>query len=657
MSDPPDWATGNKPADGGSQHMFKEDHDCWLTALKTNDVDTVRQMLEEADKEEREVLLEGWINTDVFWTDVDGGVTDKEAFGLRRAFPLAAVCGSLDVLQELVERGINACQTDHLGNNAVHSIIIYSSLLHNFEQIHVKVYQHFRSILHDDVIEEMILAENSDGLRPVELAAHYQTLRILEAIYNTPGHYVQKSHTCGMMTTIHYEIDEYEGIAATRPLHMSPMVFLVHLGHKKLDDDYTRYFFTRSLFANWISSRRKSFAVLVVIWFLIRLFVISMAFLSTGLTSPTVTTSSLCGYDPGLSDRSRMACTILLLVVAVMGLIFDVWDVAHMGRVFPEFRKRYVVHQGYRFVRYWNYRLAQALFNLSAVVLCINKICGYYGGSSMPIYWTAVFIVILTICSIWSLLFFGQLIESLGNYITATQRMMNDLFRFGVLFMVFILPFTITFGNFMLPDDNGTCPDEFTGVASSLYSGFEISQNIQDLREYSSPSKEGLWLAHVAYVTLIVILMLNFLISIFNDSYAAVAANPDIIFELQWLSVLVTIDGRVPTCLRPLLHKIKRRHFAVEGRLGKLAVKTFETKKLQEWIYRWSNWNNYSNIVPNMDACFGIQSMSFFKPGAYCLPHWDWDKMAAILTDDIFLCIFFKENVWILNKISWEYVP
>ena len=580
MSVSPDWAADNKSYDGDHQCMFRESHDPWLIALETNDVATVRRMLDEEDKEGQEVLLEGWIDTDVFWTALGGGVTDKEAFGIRRAFVLAAVCGSLEVLEELVDRGINVCQTDGLGNNVVHSLIIYSSQLHDFEKLHVKVYHHLKSILPDNLIEELILSENSDGLRPVELAAHYQTLRIMEAIYNTPGHYVHESHTCGMMSSTHYQIDEYEGLEPTRPLHKSPMSLLVHLGHKKLEDDYTKQIFTKSLFAKWISCRRKSFAWLALVWFLIRLFVISMAFLAAGLTSPAVSPSGSCGYDPGLSDGARMVCIVVLLVFAIIGLSFDAWDVVHLGSVFPAFSKRYAVNQGYRFVRYWNYRIAQALFNFSAAVLCVNKLCGHYGDSSMPAYWTEVFIVTLAICSIWSLLFFGQLTESLGNYITATQRMMNDLFKFGALLMVFILPFIFAFGHFVLPDGNNTCPAEFTGVASSLYSGFEISQNLQDLRAYSSPSKEGLWLAHVAYVILVVILLLNFLISIFSDSYAAVAANPDIIFELQWLSVIVTIDSRVPTCLRPVLHKIKRRHFAAEGRLGKLAVKTFETKKV-----------------------------------------------------------------------------
>ena len=37
--------------------------------------------------------------------------------------------------------------------------------------------------------------------------------------------------------------------------------------------------------------------------------------------------------------------------------------------------------------------------------------------------------------------------------------------------------------------------------------------------------------------------------------------------------------------------------------------------------------------------------------------HWCQDKMAAIFLDNIFKCIFFTENVWILIEISLNFVP
>ena len=39
------------------------------------------------------------------------------------------------------------------------------------------------------------------------------------------------------------------------------------------------------------------------------------------------------------------------------------------------------------------------------------------------------------------------------------------------------------------------------------------------------------------------------------------------------------------------------------------------------------------------------------------LTHWGWDKMANMSADDIFICIFLAENVWILLKISLKFVP
>ena len=45
---------------------------------------------------------------------------------------------------------------------------------------------------------------------------------------------------------------------------------------------------------------------------------------------------------------------------------------------------------------------------------------------------------------------------------------------------------------------------------------------------------------------------------------------------------------------------------------------------------------------------------------ATCIPlltPWGRDKMAIIFADDIFICIFFNENIWISIKMSLKFVP
>ena len=65
MSVSPVQTKYNKSVNGGPR-VFREDHVPWLTALKTDDVNTIRRLLDEADEEEQELLLEGWIDIDVF---------------------------------------------------------------------------------------------------------------------------------------------------------------------------------------------------------------------------------------------------------------------------------------------------------------------------------------------------------------------------------------------------------------------------------------------------------------------------------------------------------------------------------------------------------------------------------------------------------------
>ena len=46
-----------------------------------------------------------------------------------------------------------------------------------------------------------------------------------------------------------------------------------------------------------------------------------------------------------------------------------------------------------------------------------------------------------------------------------------------------------------------------------------------------------------------------------------------------------------------------------------------------------------------------------FIPSLIHLTHLPMDKMAAILADDIFWCIFVNEKICILIKISLKFVP
>ena len=75
------------------------------------------------------------------------------------------------------------------------------------------------------------------------------------------------------------------------------------------------------------------------------------------------------------------------------------------------------------------------------------------------------------------------------------------------------------------------------------------------------------------YVTLVAILLLNFLIAMFSDSYTILANNPEVLTTIQWLSLIATLDSRLPRCLRRVSSSLKRKYFTYQD--GRVYVKFY----------------------------------------------------------------------------------
>ena len=561
---------------------FTHEHNPWITALKENDVETVRAMLHEADEKQTRILLTGWIDTNAFWDSCEGKRTlNKKLFSIRRSFTLAAVCGSVKVLEELVKHGIDVCQVDSLGNNAVHTLIIYASQSPELEESLLRIYKHIKSLVHKEKMEELILNENSHGLLPLELAGALQTLRFAKAIMETKGHYRMNCKYSGLMRIDEYNVDDYEGVKGSRPVYKSPTFMLVNLGNDKLDEPFTREFFYKGVFDEWLHSRRDAYKWIVLLWFIFRVIFTLLALSVTTLTIPTRVLEDVCGYLPNIHPSTRQGFIIVLLVTSLLCMGSVIWDVAYMRRATPPGYEMYDFNKGGNVVRYWKYRSMQAFLHICVVILASNRLAIEHGRNGMPLYLTELVVVIFTVCMIWSFLFFAQLTQTFCKYVTAIQHMTNDVFRFGALIAVFVIPFSLLYPQFIQRDENGTCPAEFSDTVSTLYFGFKMSQKMFDPDIFPAPSQEGVWLLHMICVVLVTILLFSFLISVFSDSYKIVAENPDIMYDINWLSVMAVIDIRFSCVAASLMDKLKMKYFHTDNYTNKLTVKTFKTKKLK----------------------------------------------------------------------------
>ena len=158
------------------------------------------------------------------------------------------------------------------------------------------------------------------------------------------------------------------------------------------------------------------------------------------------------------------------------------------------------------------------------------------------------------------MLYFGRLSSMFGSYVITMRRMLVYLTKFSVMICVFFVSFACVFPRFIQPI-NGTCPVEFHSVTASLHTTFTVILNMVDVHSFSRPSPEGLRLVHVCFVSIVSILLLNFLIAVISDAYREEAFHTGITHGVQWLMITAIIEHRIPTFMRRLFEIRKRRYF------------------------------------------------------------------------------------------------
>ena len=559
-----------------SNMEFTFHHEDWLNAAMENNVEAVRSLLGRSNEDAKHLLLEGWLCDDTFWARWPCKEAESQKImTVHRPLSLAAVCGSCDVIQELYIAGIDMFQADKLGNNVIHVLIIHANRNQEREMMYLDVFVKIKSLMSKESFNRMLVTENLCGTTPLELAAHFQTFRLMNAILTTPGVYLKEQAKCGTLCIDSFDVTDYESDTECRPWMNSPMVLLLFLRSEKLNDEFTTKFMTSGLIARWVNIRKNIYFPFIVFWAAIRLFSISLAFFPAALGEPSDTHITTCGAYIPVPESVNTVAILALIMLTTVALLYDLYDMVRVYRLNKEWMEIYTPMKGHKVVHYIFYRVVEAILNMVLLAMCLNKIVWHHWGYYLPTYPVQMLFVIMVSCSVWSLLFFAQLIPVVGIYVMATQRMLHSLAKFGLVILIFILPFGFIFPKFISQNDDGTCPEEFNSIISSFYTSFTVILNMVDFRSFDAPSKESLWLVHVLYMTFIAVLLLNFLIAIFSDTFKDIADNPEVVCTIQWLSIMASIDFRLPRCMRPIVEKMKRRHFFYEE--NRIIIKDFHS--------------------------------------------------------------------------------
>ena len=201
-----------------SKQQYTSEHADWLNDIMTNNGGAVKLRLAQCTEDVKYLLLEGWISDVSFWECWPGKESEvMRIMTVHRPLSLAAVCGSCDVIQEFHAASMDMFQADKLGNNVIHTLIIHANKNQEQETMYLRMFNTIATLMSEEDFNRLLINANFAGVKPLELAAHFQTFRLMNAILTAPGLYKKKEVTCGTLSIDYFDITDYECDSRCRP--------------------------------------------------------------------------------------------------------------------------------------------------------------------------------------------------------------------------------------------------------------------------------------------------------------------------------------------------------------------------------------------------------------------------------------------------------
>ena len=543
----------------------------WFDAIEQDNSEVVEEILRCCNERQKRVFIDGKFVFNIPEDSLKSVKDDRLPCAFERPLVLAAVFRSKEVLKIFLRCKGDVFIQDINASTVLHGIIWAVALNPSLELEYTAIYELLINTLSKDQKKHLIFLEDSEGLRPIELATRLCTFGLFQRILDTEGVYLyNKGHLGGYVCTW-FDVTEYENSSHGQRCDRSPLKMLVALEKEHLKNAQNTKLLEHPAIAKWIQTKIVTNIPYMVLWFLTRIaytVIIFVGATSSGEEENREISGSLYKnktFCPSpLFDVSHATSNYLAYLAmgfSVVIVLFDCIDnLLHQVKFKQQDNRLYHVFGSRNFVvRTRFYRVCN--FLLAAAVLCfhLTQLTG-----KQAIYSKAY--MLTNILNIWSLLFFIQLLPALGYFVTIIQRMLKDMFHFLVLYVILFFSFSQTFYN--LFQMNNVCSEEFYTVPMSMYSTFRIMLNMLDLTSYEGTDMTDVSILHISYVIVVPILLVNFLIALMSNSVSDVAENRYIIMTLQRLSTALLVEERLAKFI-PQVYKWQQRSLLVvkDGRV------------------------------------------------------------------------------------------
>lgn len=552
----------------------------YYEALVKNDVEKVEEFLAEASEAERYAMLNGTF-------DFDGEKHASNVALSRLAKPLfaAATMGSVEVIAALLEEGVQILQENKHKENIFHAIVLANANDIMTKENAVCVYERLVVMLENSVVEKLLLHENIKGLRPLELAANCGCVLLYEKIHLTPGTYVTKTLKRGILLEQWIDITEYETYASGARRHRSPIYIFGHLDKRVGFSQRLGDILNCDLLMTWTDKKMKSDQLFFVYWVLVTIYfgICYFVFVTKGAVKANNTGDVDSNNESGSPSNNSQCehqylyftsnCNMAtLLTIAVVSYAFSNLVILV---VFLAERKIYnkMMYSkdlsGHRKHLIVDIHFCPFFVGLTSVLQLVHVALEIIGIANID--WILC-LCMSTACmtSIWTILFYMQISSIIGHFTIAMQRMMWVMLQFFILFVCVYLPFVHAFYR-VLQDKRGHAHPEFSlGPIEHYYNTFIVSLNMIDMHQFKADRDTldyyVILYLHTAYVFLISILFMNFLIALLSTSVSEIMRRKDVYMLVQKLVIISLMEDAmgVVRFFHCVWRFFQKRNFVVE---------------------------------------------------------------------------------------------
>ena len=530
----------------------------WILSITSNDDAMARQILDEVPAEVRSRKLLG---VRLVFPGPSSGLRQRmkrltsTTYSPDRPWSLAAVCDSRAIMKVLLEYGADALQVNSHRNNMLHVLAALASTANaDKESEVVETARHIRSILKPEFYKKLLLAENADGLRPMELASHLGAFNLFEFYFDTPDLYISREEDLILYKIQHFDITEY--VTGAR-YYQSPLNGMLHVEEDRISSISVHDIYLKDPMRSWLDAIYYVNVPVIVIWAIFRITYISLVLSCDMTISEACTGNSSCADSYADTVTTKLDLFWILLILSMFIIAIDAIDLIWYLFYRPRWLNRVVYGRKKTGMHQTFYRMVHFLSAFTIAIVTMVSLHEYH--QNRPSTNMGGYGVVAAVYGfVWSILYFLQMLPVIGHYVMAVQRMLKDFANFGILFLLFFLSYSIGFFNLLKTYRD--MPD-FSTFWDSLYGTFSVMLNTIDFRDVSGNLKTDVRLLHITFVFMIATLLMNFLIATLSSSYEHVMKCGKIFILMQMLSVAMAADRRFQVVLPQLRNYLLRRHF------------------------------------------------------------------------------------------------